>query len=98
MAGKQAKLLSDRQLRLALRHVAGRRWPERDALIIFLSVKAGLRAGEIAQLTWPMVLDATGRIAGAIELHDQAAKNGGGRTIPLHPEIRRLLVQVRPGA
>ena len=98
MAGKQAKLLGDRQLRIALRHVAGRRWPERDTLIIFLSVKAGLRAGEIAQLTWPMVLDATGRVAGAIELHDQAAKNGGGRTIPLHPEIRRLLVQLRPGA
>jgi integrase/recombinase XerD len=98
MAGRQAKLLTDQQLGKALRHAAGRRWCDRDRLIIMLSVKAGLRAGEIARLTWPMVLDGAGRVATTIELHDQAAKKGSGRTIPMHPEIRRLLVQLRPQA
>jgi hypothetical protein len=39
-----------------------------------LSAKAGLRAGEIANLTWAMVLGPTGQISGSIELHDTAAK------------------------
>jgi integrase/recombinase XerD len=63
--------------------------------MILLSVKAGLRAGEIAKLTWPMVLDADRRIADRIELHDIAAKKGSGRTIPLHPDLRRALQQLR---
>src|SRR3954454_13548690 len=98
MAGRQGKLLSNRQLTIALRQVAGSRQPEREQLMLALSVKAGLRAGEIAKLTWPMVLDAAGRVAGVIELHDRAAKNGGGRTIPVHPQIRRLLLRLRRDA
>jgi integrase/recombinase XerD len=43
--------------------------------MILLSAKAGLRAGEIAKLTWPMVVDAQSRIASHIELHDVAARN-----------------------
>jgi hypothetical protein len=34
-----------------------------------------------------MVFDATGAIAPVIELHDQAAKNRGGRRIPVHPDL-----------
>jgi 6-phosphofructokinase len=34
--------------------------------MVLLSVKAGLRAGEIAKLTWPMVVDAQGRIGSHI--------------------------------
>jgi integrase len=63
--------------------------------MILLSVKAGLRAGEIAKLTWSMVLDADGRLADWIELHDSAAKKRSGRTILLHPDLRRALQQLR---
>jgi integrase/recombinase XerD len=98
MAGRQAKLLSAYQLAAALRYTAHSRQPERDRLLLLLSAKAGLRAGEIAQLTWPMVLDATGRVAGSIELHNRVAKKGSGRTIPLHPQIRHLLLHLRRGA
>jgi hypothetical protein len=34
--------------------------------MVLLSVKAGLRAREIAKLTWPMVVDAQGRIGSHI--------------------------------
>ncbi|MBV9828186.1 MAG: tyrosine-type recombinase/integrase, partial [Alphaproteobacteria bacterium] len=91
MAGKQAKTLTRSQVAAALRHVRRNRYPQRDRVMILLSVKAGLRAGEIAKLTWPMLLTADGRLADSIELHDRAAKKRSGRTIPLHPELRRAL-------
>jgi integrase len=55
---------------------------------VLLSAKAGLRAGEIANLTWDMVLDPSGAISMAIELRDHAAKKGSGRLIPMHRELR----------
>src|SRR5437763_16051794 len=60
-----------------------------------LRLATGLRAGEIAKLTWPMLLDPDGRIANHIELHDRAAKKRSGRTIPLHPALRRELQRLR---
>jgi integrase/recombinase XerD len=95
MAGKQAKVLSRQQVIAALRHVRRSRYPQRDRVMILLSVKAGLRAGEIAKLTWPMLLDPDGRIANHIELYDRAAKKRSGRTIPLHPALRRELQRLR---
>src|SRR3954469_14312586 len=95
MAGKQAKVLTRHQVLAALRRVRRSRYPQRDRVMILLSVKAGLRAGEIAKLTWPMLLDADGRLGHRIELHDSAAKKGSGRSIPLHPELRRGLLILR---
>jgi integrase len=91
MAGRHAKTLTKQQLAAALRRAAYSRYPERNRIMVLLSAKAGLRAGEIAKLTWPMVVDAEGRIASHIELHDAAAKKRSGRTIPLHPDLRRPL-------
>jgi integrase len=62
---------------------------------VLLAAKAGLRAGEIANLTWDMVLDPTGEIGTVIELRDAAAKNGSGRLIPLHPDLRPVLAIYR---
>ena len=58
---------------------------------MLLSAKAGLRAGEIASLTWDMVVDAGGKIGNVIELRDHAAKKGSGRLIPMHPELADAL-------
>jgi integrase len=52
MAGRHAKTLTKQQLAAALRRAAHSRYPERDRVMVLLSVKAGLRAGEIAKLTW----------------------------------------------
>src|SRR5260370_25532254 len=60
MAGKQAKILTPQQILAALRRVRHGRYPQRDRVMILLSFKAGLRAGEIAKLTWSMILDADG--------------------------------------
>ncbi len=74
-----------------LRHVSHSSFPARDRAMILLSVKAGLRACEIAGLDWSMVLDAQGRVSGTIHVRDVIAKKRGGRRIPMHPDLRRAL-------
>jgi len=68
MAGKQAKILSVGDINDLLTFASCTRHPLRNRLIILLAAKAGLRAGEIAKLTWDMVLDPTGDIGSVIEL------------------------------
>jgi integrase len=95
MAGKQAKILSDQQTRSLLVFASATRNPRRNHLILLLSLKAGLRAGEIAKLTWDMVVGPTGEIASVIELRDCAAKKKSGRLIPIHPSLRSALAAWR---
>lgn len=95
MAGKQAKVLSSANIGALLDYAAQRRHGLRNIAIVLLSIRAGLRAGEIAKLTWPMVLDANGAVAASIELHDNAAKKGSGRRIPLHNDVRFALTALR---
>jgi integrase len=95
MAGRQAKILTSGQLDIALRYVDRQHDATRNRVILLLSVKAGLRAGEIAGLSWPMLLDARGRVSDRIELHDAIAKCQSGRTIPLNADLRRALVALR---
>jgi integrase len=95
MAGKQAKTLSKDQLGDLLVYASCTRHPDRNRLIALLSAKAGLRASEIAKLTWDMVLEPGGDVGSAIELRDHAAKNQSGRRIPLHPDLRKALMTAR---
>src|SRR6516162_1040009 len=95
MAGKQAKILSDRHLRHLLTFVGATRYPDRNRILVLLSVKAGLRAGEIASLTWDMVLGPSGEVGTTIELHDTAAKKSSGRRVPVHPDLHAALMAWR---
>jgi integrase len=96
MAGKQAKILSDQQTTSLLVFASSTRNPRRNHLILLFSLKAGLRAGEIAKLTWDMVLlSPTGEIGSVIELRDCAAKKKSGRLIPIHPSLRTALTAWR---
>jgi integrase/recombinase XerD len=61
-------------------------------VIFLLSVKAGLRAKEIAKLTWRMVTDARGQIGDAILLENTASKGQSGRVVPIGEELRAALV------
>ena len=90
--GKQAKHLSKVQIEAVLGYLAKTRHPIRNRLIFLLSIKAGLRAREIALLTWRMVTDAQGEIGRAIVLQDDASKGRSGRVIPLNEELRRSLI------
>jgi integrase len=91
MSGKQAKILSDSHIEDLLFFAGNTRQPDRNRAIVLLSMKAGLRAAEIANLTWDMIVGPTGQVGTTIELHDDAAKKGSGRTIPMHSQLRNAL-------
>ena len=89
--GKQAKILNKKQIDQLRWYVGTLRHPLRNEVIVLLSVKAGLRAKEIAGLTWAMITDADGDIASSILLTDKASKGRGGRVIPLNMQLRLKL-------
>jgi integrase/recombinase XerD len=95
MLGRQAKILSSTDVDDLLIFASCTRNPLRNRVIVLLSAKAGLRAHEIASLTWDMVLSPSGEINGLMELRDSAAKKRSGRVIPIHPDLRAALVAWR---
>jgi integrase len=95
MIGKRAKILAQAHIEDLLFFAQHTRHPIRNHVIVLLSLKAGLRAAEIANLSWDMVVDPTGEIATTLELRDHVAKNGSGRVIPVHPDLREALLQLR---
>ena len=95
MPGKRAKILAAADVSDLLVFASCTRHPLRNTVMVLLSAKAGLRAGEIANLTWDMVVDANGQISGLIELADAAAKKCSGRSIPIHPDLVAALAAWR---
>jgi integrase len=95
MPGKRAKILSAADVDDLLVFASCTRRRLRNTVMVLLSAKAGLRAGEIANLTWDMVVGPTGEIGSAIELRDCAAKRNSGRRIPIHPSLRAALAAWR---
>ena len=93
--GKQAKTLSKGQIDAMLAYLSTTRHPERNRLIFLLSVKAGLRAKEVARLTWLMTNDSQGEIGWTICLLDSASKGKSGRIIPLNDDVRNALIEYR---
>lgn len=96
MQGKQAKILSPTQERVIVRHLDTTRYPGRDRVMFLLSIKAGLRAQEIAAVTWGMVTDAAGQVAETLHLQNRATKGQtSGRSIPLHADLRAALAALQ---
>lgn len=88
---KQAKILSKAQIETLLIHVANSRHANRNRVIALLSIRTGLRAKEIAHLTWSMVLASDGSLSHDIALEDCAAKGQSGRIIPMAKELKTAL-------
>jgi integrase len=84
---KQAKTLSDSQVKALTTYLSTSRNPKRNLTILYLSVKAGLRAKEIAALTWKMTLDGEGDLGTSINLTNKASKGRSGRIIPINKTL-----------
>ena len=95
MIGKRAKILAQAHVEELLFFARQTRHPIRYQVIVLMSLKAGLRAAEIAKLSWDMVVDPMGEIATTLELRDSVAKKGSRRVIPIHTDLREALVQLR---
>ena len=94
--GKQAKILTEAQIAKVLNNLGKRsRYAVRDRAMFLLSIKAGLRAKEIANLKWSMVTDAEGGLLDVMALPNKASKGaGGGRSIPMNRDLRTALVEL----
>jgi integrase len=86
--GKQSKVLTNTQVEVLTDYLLTTRHGKRDKLIFLLSVKAGLRAKEIAHLTWSMVLNSNNEVNDAIHLTDKASKGTSGRIIPMNTQLK----------
>ena len=95
MIGKQAKTLRVKDVQRMINHLKTLTYPERNVVMVLLSTKAGLRAKEISELTWSMVLDPNGNISNHIHLPSKATKGNSGRIIPLHEGLREALELLR---
>lgn len=91
MVGRQAKILSNADIVKVLNSVCEGPEKLRDRVIVLLAVRAGLRACEIANLTWDMVLHANGRVGDYLEIRNSIAKRKRGRRVPIHPQLRSAL-------
>lgn len=89
--GKQAKTLTKKQIDQLIWYVGTLRHSLRNEVIVLLSVRAGLRAKEIASLKWTMITDANGDIGSSIHLTDKASKGRSGRVIPINTQLRQKL-------
>jgi integrase len=89
--GRQAKVLSKAQITTTLLYLKARPYALRNTVIFLLSVKAGLRAKEIAQLKWGCLLCADGKIGDVIALDDRYTKGTSGRIIPINRDLRVAL-------
>lgn len=96
--GTPAKVLAKGDVRRLSARAAKRRYAIRNKVIISLSFKAGLRACEIAGLEWGMILGVSGRVGSSILVADGIAKNGRGRRVPVHPELKSQLIRSIAGS
>ncbi len=94
MLGKQAKVLGPQQVNLMLMYLCGTRHPIRNKTTFFLSFKAGLRAKEIANITWAMVITPDGGIADEIRLENIASKGRSGGVIPMSKHLKSSLAEL----
>lgn len=89
---KKAKVLSERQITACLGVLSRGRRAERDTVAFLLSVRAGLRAKEVAEATWAMVTDSEGKISDVLSLTNDASKGKkGGREITLSKDLKAAL-------
>ena len=92
--GKQSKILTNKQAEVIVSYLSGRRNGLRNKVIFLLSVKAGLRAKEIASLKWSMVVDPDGNISSIIQLPNEASKGSSGRIIPINKKLKQSLIEM----
>ena len=91
---KAAKILTPHQIEALVRHVHEQRHGTRNAVMVLLSFKTGLRAAEIAGLSWGMVLKSDGTIDDAITLRSNLAKSGSGGVIPINKILKSKLTKL----
>ena len=92
---KQAKVLSEVQIKTTLAHISTTRLSIRNTVMVLLSVDAGLRAKEIASVTWEMVTDAEGNLTDTIRLLNKASKGSSGGVVFMSKRLIGALSELK---
>jgi integrase len=92
---KQAKVLSEVQIKTTLSHISTTRLATRNTALMLLSVDAGLRAKEIASVTWEMVTDAEGNLTDTIRLLNKASKGNSGGVVYMSKRLLDALSSLK---
>ena len=89
---RRAKVLSDQEIKRVLAVAANSgQWSARNRCLFLLSLRAGLRAGEIAALHISDVLDENNRVLDRIVLNSEQTKGQRGRIVFLSEKLRKEL-------
>jgi len=83
-----AKSLTPAELERVLAYTATRSNPERNKMMLLMTVGAGLRVGEVAGLTVGDVLDADGTVRSEIFLAAHRVKHKHARTVYLNTRLQ----------
>lgn len=92
MLTKQAKILTDEQIKRVLGSLAAGRNAARNRVMFLLSLN-GLRAKEVASLELSMITDAEGALTEEIALQDKASKGHSGRVVFMSPALRDAIAE-----
>ena len=93
--GKQAKTLTDKQMKFVLSYIADTRDPLRNKVMFLLSVDGALRACEIASVEWSMVCDADGELTDEIRLQDKSSKGRSGGVVYMSARLKDALAELK---
>jgi integrase/recombinase XerD len=88
---KQAPVLTERDMKRVLQHVARARFPARNRCMLMLSWLAGMRVAEIAALKLGDVLAPDGTIRAEIQLAPEQTKGSSARTVLIGSQLRNEL-------
>ena len=88
---KQAKTLTEKELRRVLDHIATRSHAVRNRAMLLTLYYAGMRVGECAALRYEDVLDAEGKVRSEIRLDPEQTKGQHGRVVFVSEKLRREL-------
>lgn len=89
----QARVLTDREYRKVLLHIAKKTHHSRNKCLLFMSHLAGMRCGEISSLTLKSILNEDGTIKDEVFLTADMTKGNRGRTVLLSEKLRAELVE-----
>lgn len=90
---KQAKILSQSQQKTVLAYLSTTRQARRNAVMFLLTVDAGLRAKEVAELTWSMITNGEGKICDRISLENSVSKGKSGGVIFMSKRLRKAIIE-----
>jgi integrase/recombinase XerD len=88
---KQTPVLTERDMKRVLQHVARGGFPARNRCLLILSLLAGTRVAEIAALRFSDVVSATGEVRPEIQLSHAQTKGNAARTVLVGSQLQSEL-------